>query len=73
MSEEKELKCCECGYTAELIDKLSDDELLCEDCAENRALIEAENNGDFFRVENLDDDEFANLIERQEEIENGQA
>lgn len=64
--EEKILVCCECKYDAELIDRLADDEPLCEDCAKNRALDQAENNNDFFRVENLSDEEYEEFLKKQE-------
>lgn len=61
---EKKLVCCECGFDAELIDKVAGDELLCEDCAKDRALECAENNNDFFRVENLDDEEHDEFLKK---------
>jgi hypothetical protein len=65
--EPEELKCCQCDFAAELIDKYAGDELLCEDCAKTRALEQAENDNEFFRVENLDDEEYEEFLQKQRE------
>lgn len=63
---EKKLICCECSYEAELIDRMAFDELLCESCAKDRALAIAETNNEFFRIKNLEDEEYEELLKKQE-------
>lgn len=74
VSKKKVLKCVECGFPAKRIDRVDGyDEPVCEGCAKDRAWELAERLEDFTKIKDLDKDEFASLIEWQEEIENGQA
>jgi len=62
---EKKLFCVDCNSEAEYIDKEGYNELLCLDCAEERALSRATVEGDFEMIEDLDADELDELIEKE--------